>query len=138
MALAVVSGCSSAPELTLAPQAGASVCQGARWPASVSGHDRVTTSPDSPAVAAWGDPAILARCGLAPLAPTTDDCVTVNGVDWVVRTLTDGGAAVTYGRNPAIEVLAPAAYGPVPLLLPVFGEVAKTLPTDGRRCTALQ
>lgn len=138
MALAAVSGCSSAPELTLAPQAGASVCQGARWPSSVSGHDRVTTSPESPAVAAWGDPAILARCGLTPLAPTTDDCVTVNGVDWVVRTLTDGGAAITYGRNPAIEVLAPAAYGPVPLLLPVFGDVAKALPTNGRRCTALQ
>ena len=51
--------------------------------------------------------AIIARCGLDPLSPTTEDCVTVDGVDWVVRPLSDGSAATTYGRDPAIEVLAP-------------------------------
>lgn len=136
-AAVTLSACSRAPEVSLAPQAAAPVCAAVHWPASVSGHEAVTTSPASPSVAAWGDPAIIARCGLDPLAPTTDECVTVNGVDWVVRSLSDGGAATTFGRDPAIEVLVPADYGPVPLLLPVFGDVAKSLPSNGRRCTSL-
>jgi hypothetical protein len=32
-------------------------------------------------------------------------------------------------------VLAPAAYGPVPLLLPAFTTVASSLPENGRACT---
>lgn len=136
-AAVAVSGCSRAPEVSLAPQAAAPVCATLSWPASVSGHEQVATSPASPSVRAWGDPAIIARCGLDPLGPTTDECVTVNGVDWVVRSLSDGGAATTFGRDPAIEVLVPADYGPVPLLLPAFGEAATTLPSNGRRCTAL-
>ncbi|GAB3058009.1 hypothetical protein GCM10027053_19710 [Intrasporangium mesophilum] len=105
------------------------------WPAHVSGHARVDTQPESPSVAAWGDPAIIARCGLEPLGPTTEECVTVDGVDWVVRRLTDGSAATTFGRDPAIEVLAPGAYGPVPLLLPAFSQVAGALPKNGHRCS---
>ena len=58
-------------------------------------------------------------CGLPAPAPTTDSCVVVDGVDWVVRELTDG-TAVTFGREPAIEVLVPQEHGPVPLLLPAF------------------
>ncbi|WP_322786070.1 DUF3515 family protein [Intrasporangium oryzae] len=101
----------------------------------MAGHARVATSPASASAAAWGDPAIIARCGLDALGPTTDPCVTVDGVDWVVRELSDGTAATTYGRDPAIEVLAPSAYGPVSLLLPAFAEAARALPTTGRTCT---
>jgi hypothetical protein len=108
----VLSACSRAPEVALAPQASAPVC-----------------------ASAWGDPALIARCGLDPLGPTTDDCVTVDGVDWVVRPLSDGSVATTYGRDPAIEVLAPGAYGAVPLLLPAFTDVAKSLPVTGRHCS---
>jgi hypothetical protein len=43
--------------------------------------------------------------------------------------------ATTYGRDPALEVLAPNAYGPVPLLLPAFDELARSLPATGRRCS---
>ena len=111
------------------------MCAEASWPRSVSGHERVTTTPDDRSVAAWGDPAIIARCGLDPVGPTTQDCVTVDGVDWVVRPLSDGSVATTFGRDPAIEVLAPAVYGPVPLLLPAFGALARSLPENGRRCT---
>jgi hypothetical protein len=131
----VLSACTRAPEVALAPQASAPVCSSAAWPGDVSGHPRVATQPDDGSVAAWGDPAIIARCGLDPLAPTTQDCVTVDGVDWVVRKLTDGSAATTYGRDPAIEVLAPGSYGAVPLLLPAFTAVARSLPTNGRHCS---
>jgi hypothetical protein len=131
----VLSACNRATEVALARQAASPVCAGAAWPADVSGHQRVATQPDDGSVAAWGDPAIIARCGLDPLGPTTDDCVTVDGVDWVVRPLSDGSAATTYGRDPAIEVLAPGQYGAVPLLLPAFTTLAKTLPENGRRCS---
>jgi len=127
--------CSRAPEVAAAPSATASVCASAHWPATVAGESRVATDPESGSVAAWGDPAVIARCGLEPLGPTTDDCVTVDGVDWVVRSLRDGSMATTYGRDPAMEVLAPGAYGPVPLLLPAFTPVASSLPANGRHCT---
>ncbi len=86
-------------------------------------------------MAAWGDPAIIARCGLPALAPTTLACVTVDGVDWVVRTLSDGSSATTYGTDPAIEVLVPESYGPAPLELPAFAPAVRELPPNGRHCS---
>ena len=83
---------------------------------------------------AWGDPAVVARCGVTPLGPTTLDCIEVSGVDWVAEPLSDGVRFTTYGRSPAVEVLVPAAYRPEPLLLPAFAEAAKQLPQGTRRC----
>ncbi len=43
---------------------------------------------DSQATSAWGDPSLVVlRCGVPEPGPTTDRCVGVNGVDWVI----DGG-----------------------------------------------
>jgi hypothetical protein len=131
----LLGACSTAPEVALAPAAAAPVCARAAWPAQVGSLAATETDPLDGSVAAWGDPAVIARCGLDALGPTTDDCVTVDGVDWVVRTLSDGSIATTYGRDPAIEVLAPQAHGPVPLLLPAFTAVAGTLPENGRHCS---
>ena len=131
----LLSSCSRAPEVALAPAATAAACTSPAWPVTVAGRTRVPTDPASGSAAAWGEPAVIARCGLEPLGPTTADCVTVDGVDWVVRSLSDGSMATTYGRDPAIEVLAPAAYGPVPLLLPAFTPAASSLPTNGRHCS---
>ncbi len=135
----LLGGCSRAPEVALAPAAAAPVCAAADWPSTVARRrPGSTTDPVAGSVAAWGDPAVVARCGLDPLGPTTDDCVSVDGVDWVVRTLSDGSVATTYGRDPAIEVLAPAAYGPVPLLLPAFSAaVASPLPDERPRLLLL-
>lgn len=130
-----VAGCSTAVDVSPAPLADSPACRSVPWPGQVGTAKRVATTADSPSVAAWGDPAIIARCGLAPLTPTTLECVTVDGVDWVVRTLSDGSAATTYGTDPAIEVLVPTRYGPAPLQLPVFAAAARTLPADGRHCT---
>jgi hypothetical protein len=130
----LLAGCSQAVEVAPAPSAGAPACGSPAWPGSVSGHERVPTTSGSASVAAWGDPAIIARCGLPALTPTTLECVTVNDVDWVVRELTDGSAATTYGTDPAIEVLVPEAYGPAALLLPAFTAAAEHLPDNGRRC----
>jgi hypothetical protein len=131
-----LAACSTAVEVTPPARAGSPACAAAaaHWPATVSGQERVDTSADSGSVAAWGDPAVIARCGLAALGPTTDECLNVDGVDWVVRKLSDGAAFTTFGRDPAIEVLVPEAYAPEPLLLPAFGEAARALPTNGRTC----
>jgi hypothetical protein len=128
----VLSGCSSAVEVAV-PDAAAR-CGTVRWPAAVHGEAARPTTPQSPAVHAWGDPAIVARCGVAALGPTTEECLGVDDVDWVARPLTDGTAFTTYGTDPAIEVLIPKVYGPEPLLLPAFSAAAKALPGNGRSC----
>ncbi len=136
LALALA-GCSRPVDVVLPGRADAPACQAAagRWPASVSGMGRVTTSVASASVAAWGEPALVARCGVASPGPTTDDCLTVNGVDWVATALTDGTRFVTYGRTPAIEVLVPRAYAPEGSLLPAFAAAAGALPATGRHCS---
>jgi hypothetical protein len=134
-AVLLSAACTAAPEVALAPLADDPACSSISWPDTVSDLAAVATMPRHASVSAWGEPAIIARCGLPAPAPTVDSCVDVDGVDWVVRELTDGTAAVTYGREPAIEVLVPKAHGPVPLLLPAFGSTARSLPETGRRCS---
>jgi hypothetical protein len=83
---------------------------------------------------AWGDPAVIATCGWPALAPTTQECLDVDGVYWVVERLSDGVRFTTFGRDPAIEVLVPHAYAPEPLLLPAFAPAVRALPENGRAC----
>jgi hypothetical protein len=116
--------------------AGSPECRSAaaHWPKTVGGQPPQPTSSSSDAVRAWGDPAIIARCGLAPIGPTTDQCLNVSGIDWVAHQLTDGVRFTTYGRSPAIEILVPSAYRPEPLLLPAFGAAAAAIPQGVRHC----
>ena len=47
-----------------------------------------------------------------PAAPTKDSCISVNGVDWVLRRVAarDGRSLlVTYGRRPAVEATLAAS-----------------------------
>ena len=59
------------------------------------------------ATGAWGNPAsVLLRCGVPTPPPTTDRCISINGIDWVE----DSSQAprfvyTTYGRTPAAEVI---------------------------------
>jgi hypothetical protein len=131
-----LAGCSSAVEVTAPPQAGTAACTAAasHWPATISGRERVETTAGTDAVAAWGDPPVIARCGVSALGPTTEQCLDVDGIDWVVREASDGAVLTTFGRDPAIEVLVPDAYAPEPLLLPAFAEAARALPSNGRTC----
>ncbi|WP_167542493.1 DUF3515 family protein [Streptomyces himastatinicus] len=59
-------------------------------------------------VASWGDGSVVLRCGVTPLRPTTNLCVDVNSVDWVLdekRANKDGVQVLTtYGRTPAVEI----------------------------------
>lgn len=127
--------CSSI-DVTDPAEAESAACRSAsaQWPKTVAGQSRQATSSTSDAVRAWGDPAVIARCGLAPIGPTTDQCLNVSGIDWVAHPLTDGVRFTTYGRSPAIEVLVPNAYQPEPLLLPAFVAAASAIPQGSRRC----
>lgn len=90
----------------------------AALPRSVSGQkERETTG--NPLGAAWGDPAIVLRCGVGPPADYDPlvGCQTVNGLDWYVPAdgMNDQDKEVvltTYGREPAVEVRLPAEYRP--------------------------
>ena len=75
-----------------------------RMPEEIDGVTDRTTSAQS--TEAWGDPAMaIARCGVEVPGPTTDECVSVDGVDWISRPGDDYWQFVTYGREPAVEVL---------------------------------
>jgi len=120
------------PELASAP---ACTRVAKHWPDTVADQERVETDPKGPAMHAWGDPPIIARCGMPALGPTEQQCIDVSGVDWVAEELSDGTRMTTFGRDPALEVIVPEEYGPAPLLLPAFEEAAKELPTNELSCS---
>jgi hypothetical protein len=132
----VLSGCSSAVDVSVPPAGRDAACTAAaaHWPATVSGMGRRDTSPASPAVAAWGEPAVVARCGVAAPGPTDTECVEVDGVGWIPEPLSDGTRFTSFGTEPALEVLVPKVYAPEPLLLPAFAPAAAALPRNGLRC----
>lgn len=79
-------------------------------PATVDGRKRRATDPASVRVAAWGDPAVVLRCGVPrprQLAPTSE-VVEVNGVAWFLE---PGSAYVftTVGRVANVEVRVPSS-----------------------------
>ncbi|MGW3127093.1 DUF3515 family protein [Streptomyces sp. NPDC001076] len=75
-----------------------------RYPDRLGGDTRDRVSFEGLAV--WGHGTVELRCGVNPPAPTTDACVSVDGVDWVWRETAGDGRKklVTYGRSPAVEV----------------------------------
>lgn len=120
--LLALGGCAQAVPVTVAPYATDPVCADVvlTTPDTLGDDlDRVDTT--SQATTAWGDPraAVVLRCGVEPLPPTTERCVTVEApdgtsVDWVVVAddpQDEQGSDwtfTTYGRVPAVEVRVPA------------------------------
>lgn len=79
-----------------------------RLPQTLDGAARRDTN--AQATGAWGNPAsVLLYCGIEPSGPTTDTCVNVKGVDWI---LDDSRAPLfrfeAYGRSPGLEVIVNA------------------------------
>lgn len=123
----LLAGCASDVVISPAPYASASVCAEVlrSSPQVLAGAERRVTT--AQASLAWGDPSITLRCGVEPLGPTTDRCITVTdssglAVDWVVHENDDVSdtpaqgsghgvfAFTTYGRVPAVEVVVPVQY----------------------------
>ncbi|RRJ86185.1 DUF3515 domain-containing protein [Gulosibacter macacae] len=106
-----LSGCSG-PSVPMQPaaDAGNPICAevSVRLPDVVDGLERRDTN--AQATGAWGNPAaVLLRCGVPTPPPTTDRCISINGVDWVENS-TEAPRYVytTYGRTPAAEVVIDA------------------------------
>lgn len=84
--------------------------------------------------AAWGEPAIVLRCGVAPAGPTDDPCLAVDGVDWVFTEDDDGFRFRSFGRTPAVEVTFPLAIGrtAAPAGLVDLASAVEPLPVSAR------
>lgn len=99
-------GCSTTIHLEPADDANNPACANVSvlLPENVAGFDRVWT--DAQATGAWGDPTIALRCGVAPPAPSDLVCTTIGNVDWLVLDQEEERQRlVTYGRDPAVEVI---------------------------------
>jgi hypothetical protein len=140
-ATSLASGCSAAidvaPPADVEP-ASAQVCADLAdsLPDTVSNQESRATEPESPLTAAWGDPAIVLRCGVPrPDALTrTSQLVSVNGVDWFAEELTEGYVFTTYGRQVFVEVTVPDDYDPeIGPVTELSSAVAETVPerSDG-------
>ncbi len=76
-----------------------------RLPAEIGELERRSTNAQS--TGAWGEPAaVLLYCGIEPSGPTLDECVSVDGIDWIMD---DSNAPLfrfeAYGREPGLEVI---------------------------------
>lgn len=89
---------------------------------------RATSSSDQ-GVTAWGDPAIVLRCGVKlPESYTpTSQLLTTNGIEWLPEKLSQGQRFTTINTTELIEVNIPANYESVSGILI---DLAKAFPTN--------
>jgi len=93
----------------------------AKLPVQLGGLAPRRTDTDSSFVAAWGNPAVVVRCGVPRSTvfgtPEAAQLVEVNAVLWQPDPQTDRTVYTTVDRSVAIEVTVPAgADQPLPLL----------------------
>lgn len=108
LAVLLLAGCTPTVPMTAAPDAKNVACAEVvvQLPDQVAELDQRKT--DAQGTSAWGQPtAVQLRCGVPVPDPTsTLTCYTVDGIDWLVNPLEDEVFAfVTYGRDPAVEVV---------------------------------
>lgn len=109
-----LTGCSATVGLEATPYASDPTCATMLMatPEDLSGFSRTKSS--AQATTAWGEGGSF-RCGLEPPTPSTDRCITVDGVDWLSLDASDpripdnGGDGtwtfLSYGRVPTVEVV---------------------------------
>lgn len=133
---ASLTACSPVADIEAAPDAGNPDCAEVMvaLPAELAGQEQRKT--DSQASSAWGNPSkIILRCGVPVPGPTTDECATVNGVDWILREDDSTWTATSYGREPAVEVIFdPEEVSSSTLLVQLENSVARIEPT--RSCVS--
>jgi len=142
LAIAATGGlaaCAGVYPMDPAPDANDPACADVivRLPDAVAGLERRTTNAQS--TGAWGDPAaVLLYCGIEPSGPTTDECVSVNGVDWIIdRSRAPLYRFEAYGRSPGLELVVDSELVSGTEAVIALGPVAKLLPQE-RECVALE
>lgn len=105
---ATLVGC-YAPEVPLEPAINANdpACAEViiRLPDMVGDQEQRRTNAQS--TGAWGNPSTVELfCGIEPSGPTTERCVNVNDIDWIIDPSNDPIYRFeAYGRSPGLEVL---------------------------------
>ena len=134
----LLTGCTGDVPMEPAPDANNPACADVivRLPDAVADLERRTTNAQS--TGAWGDPAgVLLYCGVEPSGPTTDDCVNVNGVDWIIdRTNAPLYRFEAYGRTPGLAVIVDSEKASGTETVVDLGAVVQLLPQT-RQCTSL-
>lgn len=101
-----LAACSPAVDVPAAADAANPACAPMMVALPDSLGDAEQRQTNSQATAAWGQPSlVILRCGVNVPGPTTDRCVTVNGIDWLLREGDPVWTLTTYGRTPATEIL---------------------------------
>ena len=130
---ATLSGCTTAVALEPADDAANPGCAEVvvRLPEAL-GEQKLRET-NAQGTGAWGDPAtILLRCGVEVPGPTTQQCVEVGGVDWIVD---DSNKPIfrftTYGRTPATEVIVDYDKASASALIDLVGALS-SIPAENR------
>ena len=116
------------------PDASGTACQTLMkaLPDTVNDLSRRETVGDATASRAWGDPAVILRCGVAP--PDDLDCTVaitnVNNVWWYQQSDTDSTTYLSVDRSVHIAVTMPVGSGTGPLQQ-LSDVIATTLPHQG-------
>ena len=101
-----LTGCSPVVDVSAAQDAANPACAPMMVALPDAIGDAGLRKTNSQATAAWGDPSqVILRCGVNVPGPTTDRCVSVNGIDWVIKEGDPIYTLTTFGREPATEIL---------------------------------
>lgn len=112
-------------------------------PRELAGQPRRTVS-GSAYAAAWGDPAIVLRCGVpVPKSFKSDPCFTRNGIGWSIpgRQVDDLDEDVTMTlafRDPTLQVQVPAHYrpdGPTEVMADLDAVLRDRTTSTGEHCS---
>jgi hypothetical protein len=111
----------------------------AALPDTVSGQTRRDVQAGDGTTAAWGNPAIVLRCGVDKPKGfhRASPCTTVNGVDWWVPLTwpTKGSLVITtVGRSVYVEVGVPVQYLPPAATMANLSEAISSTTTVVRAC----
>lgn len=108
------SACSSSLNVEPAPGSEDPYCEqlSSILPVDLGGALLRDTNPDSTGTKAWGDPAIVLRCGVATPDAYSEvsQLLTVNNLDWFPEELQAGVRFTSVGTTQLIEISIPASY----------------------------
>jgi hypothetical protein len=109
-----------------------------RLPATVWQLSARPVRPAAVGTRAWGEPAVVLRCGVprpAGYSLTAKNLFGINGVTWYVRQLGDRAVFTAVDRSVYVEVSVPLRYAgaPVTALSTVVGQALPPVPLDGPR-----
>lgn len=116
--LLTVTACMGTPDVRVTPPTGADTTPCPELvdalPVRLDTLDQRVVDPSSSLARAWGDPAVVLRCGVPdpPGYDPTATCLDVNGVGWYPEPQERGVRFTSRWSTPRIEVTVPSTYAP--------------------------